>query len=174
MVMWKRVEPSLRHIFLGGFAVIRLQQCHCQSFDVQSRVRKRALTSESNQIPIHEKKIIRRRIADEDWNSGQALEPGHIVLHRLFRRLQILPAGLPGLRLGLPPFHRFGVRRGTGQGFKISRKGSDQGFVGQVGRRAKAQHRIDARNGPVGLDIGADVDFRFIGHKSFLENDLPS
>src|SRR5947209_575746 len=115
------------------------------------------LAGEAVQVPADVHEVEARRVGDEDEVAGQGFQPSEIVVHGLFGRLHVLVARGPGFGLPLPPTHRLRVLRCAWKRFEVGREPAQEGLVRQVGRRADAEHRINAGDRPVRLHVRADV-----------------
>src|SRR5438128_1477067 len=73
MRMGPFVKPCFGHVALGGVTVRTLHCDHGESLDIQCRMRKRAFTGKTHQIPVHKHKVISHRIADKNRPARQLL-----------------------------------------------------------------------------------------------------
>src|SRR5205085_6803434 len=136
---------------------VAARQGHGEGLDIERVPAEGVLAGEAVQVPADVHEVEARRVGDENGLARQRLEPGEVVAHGLFGRLQVLAAGGPGFGLALPPAHRLRVLRRAGERLQVRREPAQEGLVRQVGRRADAQHRVDARYRPVRLNVRTDV-----------------
>jgi len=71
--------------------------------------------------------------------------------------------GPPTVRQLGPPFCRLGIGRCARQRFKVRAECAYQFLSACIRRRAKTQHRVRAGDRPIGLNVGAHIDF-FAAH----------
>src|SRR5262245_11792525 len=160
------VKPYGRHHALGNIRKWLLHQGHRIGPDVEREIRKWTLAGKSVQIVGDEHEIKSRRISQKHRRAGQGLEPRYILRHGGLRGAGILPGSLPRMLLCFPPRHSLGIAGRTWQKLKICRKRAHQRFVRLISSRRKAQHRVDPRNGAIGLYIRAHIDFHRVSLSS--------
>ena len=77
----------------------------------------------------------------------------------LLRVLGLRAARFPSRWLRYPPAHGSLVLVGLGERLEVRRECLCEHAVAREGSRAKAQHRVQARSGPIRLDVDGDVAF---------------
>ena len=138
----------LQKINEAGFRIVAMKMTHLSS----------AKAGEFYEVPVDEHGVEEDGVGDEDGLPRKTLDPPEVLGHDLGRVAGVFPGRVPRLGILLPPLHGAGVALGPLEELEVRGERAHQRLVGGIGRRSEAQHGVRSRNGPIGLDIRADVD----------------
>ena len=155
--MGRGIYPGAGHRGFATGKTLPAQQGHRVGSDVYNGTTERVFTNIFIKAVKHELKVESRRMRDEHRAPRRAqTQSTNLAMTTSGGCCALRQAG-SGFGLGGPPFHRAGVGRKTWPRLEIRREAAclDTGLGERC--RTKAQDRMPARHGAIGLDSFRDV-----------------